>query len=148
MQPMIATKARRGTSLADVVAFAAVDGEIDAFLREFLDAFYLEDDQSKRFAMIRDAPALTDDAKANAYLAAVAEHLALRNGLEIPGWVHVDARFLKRPFFPAKLESLKAILLVESPTAFRRRMIFVGADPLYRPRRGEPPEGRDMESRR
>lgn len=38
-------------------------------------------------------------------------------------------------YFPSGLESLKATLLVESPTAFRRRLIFVGADPLYRPRK-------------
>jgi hypothetical protein len=36
--------------------------------------------------------------------------------------------------FLNEFESLKATLLVERPTAFRRRMIFVGADPLYRPR--------------
>lgn len=33
------------------------------------------------------------------------------------------------------LESLTALLLVERPTAFRRRMISVGDEPLYRPRR-------------
>jgi hypothetical protein len=30
---------------------------------------------------------------------------------------------------------LKASLIVESPVAFRRRMIFVGSEPLYRPRK-------------
>lgn len=71
----------------------------------------------------------------NAYLAAVAEHLSLRNALAVPAWAIEPARFLDRPYFPCGLDSLKATLLVESPTAFRRRMIFVGADPLYRPRR-------------
>jgi hypothetical protein len=33
------------------------------------------------------------------------------------------------------LESLKAILTVESPAAFRRRLLFVGKDALDRPRR-------------
>jgi hypothetical protein len=32
------------------------------------------------------------------------------------------------------LEGLKALLLVESPLAFRRRQIFVSADALSRPR--------------
>ena len=32
-------------------------------------------------------------------------------------------------------ENLKAALLVESPVAFRRRMLFVGRDVLDRPRR-------------
>jgi hypothetical protein len=31
---------------------------------------------------------------------------------------------------------LKAILIVESPSAFRRRLIFISADGLSRPRRG------------
>ena len=34
-----------------------------------------------------------------------------------------------------RLESLKAILTVESPVAFRRRLLFVGKDALDRPRR-------------
>jgi hypothetical protein len=40
-----------------------------------------------------------------------------------------------RPFFAGGLEDLKATLLVESPVAFRRRMLFVGKDVLDRPRR-------------
>ena len=70
----------------------------------------------------------------DAYLAATAEHLALRFGLAVPGWTDGPVRFLARPFFAGGLESLKAILIAESPSAFRRRLIFVGADALYRPR--------------
>lgn len=110
-------------------------GGVDGFLREFLDEFYLECSPDERTTMLMDEPPLSSDERANAYFAAVAEHLAWRNHLMVPDWTSKAARFLKRPFFPCGLESLKAILLVESPTAFRRRMIFVGADPLYRPRR-------------
>jgi hypothetical protein len=70
----------------------------------------------------------------DAYLAAVAEHLAEYWRLRCPQWVNDGHRFLHRPFFAGGLENLKATLLVESPTAFRRRMIFVGADVLSRPR--------------
>ncbi len=77
--------------------------------------------------------------RANAYYAAVAEHLALTHRLQVPAWTLEAGRFLRKPWFPAGLESLKATLLVESPPAFRRRMIFVDADPLYRPRRASPP---------
>ena len=87
-----------------------------------------------RTAMLSEEPPLSED-RTNAYLAAVAEHLAFANHLKVPDWAAAPSRFLKRPFFPAGLESLKATLLVESPTAFRRRMIFVGSDPLYRPRK-------------
>jgi hypothetical protein len=40
------------------------------------------------------------------------------------------------PFFAGGLESLKATLFVQSPTAFRRRMLFVSKNALDRPRGG------------
>ena len=69
----------------------------------------------------------------DAYLAALAEHLALSDRLAIPHWAEQPDRFLSEPFFAGGLESLKAILLVESPLAFRRRLIFISADGLSRP---------------
>ncbi|MDR2507794.1 MAG: hypothetical protein LBD67_07355 [Candidatus Accumulibacter sp.] len=125
----------RPRSLKSVAMWERVHGHADSFLREFLDEFYVERDQRERAAMLAEEPPLSDNDRLNAYLAAVAEHLALRYRLDIPDWVLTPPRFLKRPFFPAGLESLKATLLMESPAAFRRRMIFVGADPLYRPRK-------------
>lgn len=125
----------RPRSLVEVVACADAHGDIDSFLREFLDEFYLESDAQRRAAMLSDAPPLRGNGRQDAYLAAVAEHLALHNDLDVPQWAEDAARFLHKPFFPAGLESLKATLLMESPAAFRRRMIFVGSDPLYRPRR-------------
>ena len=71
----------------------------------------------------------------DAYLAALTEHLALSERMDIPGWTEDKSRFLDQPFFAGGLESLKAILLVESPLAFRRRLIFISADGLARPRR-------------
>jgi len=127
--------AGRPASLWEVVTWARASGGVDAYLREFLDSFYVERDRGAREAMLSQEPPLSGDGRLDAYLAAVAEHLAMRDRLAVPAWTGEAARFLKRPFFPARLESLKATLLKESPTAFRRRMIFVGADPLYRPRR-------------
>jgi hypothetical protein len=62
----------------------------------------------------------------------LAEHLASIAGEAAPGWCSNRSRFLTEPFFATGLESLKAILLVESPTAFRRRMLFVGHDVVSR----------------
>ena len=131
-----AARSRRPRSLEEVEAWGRALGDMDAFLREFLDEFYVAHHPHVQAQMLSDEPQRGNDLRANAYLAAVAEHLALRNKLPVPGWVSEPARFLKMPYFPCGLESLKATLLVESPPAFRRRMIFVGADPLYRPRRG------------
>lgn len=125
----------RPRSLREVVLLGGEYGDIDAFLREFLDEFYLQNFPEKRQSMLLDSPPLTGNDRSDAYLAAVAEHLALRYQLTVPEWALNSTRFLKRPYFPCGLESLKATLLMESPPAFRRRMIFVGADPLYRPRR-------------
>lgn len=71
----------------------------------------------------------------DAYLAALAEHLALESGLPAPSWTEQPERFLSEPFFAGGLQSLKALLLVESPLAFRRRLIFISADALSRPTR-------------
>jgi len=70
----------------------------------------------------------------DAYLAAVAEHLARSFGLPIPDWSEAQGNRLTRPFFAGNLESLKALLFVQSPTAFRLRMLFVSKDALSRPR--------------
>ena len=71
----------------------------------------------------------------DAYLAALAEHLALDARLPVPAWTEEAHRFLSEPFFAGGLETLKALLIVESPLAFRRRLIFISADALSRPAR-------------
>ena len=131
----------RPRSLREAAIFGRDFGNRDAYLREFLDEFYVESSPVRRSSMLEEEPPVTGEARADAYYAAVAEHLAFRYHLPVPIWASSPNRFLSRPYFPAGLESLKATLLVESPTAFRRRMIFVGADPLYRPRRDTQPFG-------
>jgi hypothetical protein len=90
--------------------------------------------------------ALTDEPIAvgrveDAYLAALAEYLTARDRLsDAPAWTEKPERFLREPFFAGGLESLKAIL-VESPSAFRRRLIFISADGLSRPHRAMLGEG-------
>ncbi len=82
---------------------------------------------------------MIEDVK-DAYLAAVAEHLAARYGFPVPAWAENHGRPLKRAFFAGGLESLKATLTFESPAAFRRRLLFVSKDALDRPRMlAEPP---------
>ena len=109
------------------------DNGFDAAVREFLDAW-----QSMSPAARFDA--LTEEPQSlgrihDAYLAALAEHLSLSEGQPAPAWTEAPSRFLGEPFFAGGLESLKATLLAESPLAFRRRLIFISADGLSRPRR-------------
>jgi hypothetical protein len=102
----------------------------DVALREFLDSFYADPEQ--RQAAIRQQPPPLDPLR-DAYIGAVAEHLARCYRLAIPDSAETQGMDLKHPFFAGKLGSLKARLTVESPTAFRRRMLFVSKDALSRP---------------
>lgn len=120
----------RPATLQEVATRTLAGEAFDPLLREFLDTFYSANPQTMA-AAIRGAPARVG-AIHDAYLAAVAEHLALRFGLEVPRWTDDSGRFLAEPFFAGGLETLKAVLLVESPLAFRRRQIFVSANALSR----------------
>lgn len=123
----------RPSTLAEVAR--RVEAGQQAFgpaLREFLDEFYLHPD--RRQAMIDDAPAALPNARQHAVLGATAEHLARRWRLRIPAWSDEPSRFLKRPYFTTRIEEMKALLLAESPIAFRRRLIFTEAEPLRRAR--------------
>ena len=123
---------KKPRTLCEVV-HRAKSGErsFDPALREFLDAFYAE--PASRQLAIDDRPAAID-AVHDAYVAAVAEQLARSHGLQIPEWSEVHGNDLHEPFFAGGLQSLKAILIVESPTAFRRRLLFVSKNALSRPR--------------
>ena len=124
---------RRPATLAEVSRrVLAGQQSFDPAVREFLDEFYAH--PADRMMALSEQPALIDDVK-DAYLAAVAEHLASMYQLPMPAWIDAHGRPLKRAFFAGGLESLKAILTVESPAAFRRRLLFVGRDALDRPRR-------------
>jgi hypothetical protein len=126
----------RPDSLHEVARRAATGEQaFDPALLEFLDSFYARPEQ--RDSAFREHPQALD-ALRDAYIAAVAEHLARCHGLEVPGWAETQGLDLTRPFFAGKLESLKARLAVESPTAFRRRMLFVSKNALSRPRAAPP----------
>lgn len=125
----------RPRSLAEVYADGAASG---GSLKEFLDEFYSESDPLKKYEMILEEPPLTDDPKRNAWVAACAAHLSRETIGPPPAWTTKPERYLRRAWFPSGMESLKATFIVESPAAFRERMIFVEADPLYTPRRDVP----------
>ena len=123
---------RRPRSLHEVSVRAKSGAQgFDAALREFLDTFYANPERRPEALMARPVAL---DAVRDAYLAATAEYLAQCHGLAVPDWSETHGRELKRPFFAGGLESLKARLTVESPGAFRRRLLFVSKNALSRPR--------------
>lgn len=93
-------------------------------LREFLDGFRAAG-EGERAALLGERPDLTGDRRFDAYLAALAEYLAVLHDLSVPPWVHEPERFLDRWWFPTAFRSLHALALVQSPASFRRRGIFV-----------------------
>jgi hypothetical protein len=123
----------RPDTLAEVARRVSAGAAFGPTLREFLDEFYMNPE--RRAAMIADEPPILENTRHHAMLGAVGEHLARRWNLDgVPAWTDHPSRFLHEPYFPTPIEKLKAMLLVQSPLAFRRRMIFTEAEPLRRAR--------------
>lgn len=77
---------------------------------------------------------LSGDPRVDALLGAIGEHLCRRWNLGgPPAWTDDRSRFLSQPWFMGH-ERMKGFYLAESPSAFRRRMIFTEAEPLRRAR--------------
>jgi hypothetical protein len=102
-------------------------------LGDRLDRFYLaptgEAFRERPMLLAGDFP---NGAVADALLGAVAEHLARRYSLPIPGWTFEPQRFLRRPYFALEAAAFRATLLVESLMEFPSRNLFVTANALSR----------------
>ncbi len=103
---------------------ARPDGDPWLWIRQFLDDFYNAAPET-RAAMIAERPDLTGEPRFDAYLAALAEYLAVHYELPVPAWVEEPERFLEQWWFPTQFRSLHAMAIVQSPASFRRRGIFV-----------------------
>jgi hypothetical protein len=130
-------KLQRPQTLADVADIARkAPSDFAMALDEFVDEFYLDHPnkiaQQQRIDII---PAEVCDPLIDAWIGAVGEHLAQRWRLQVPNWTRRGIHFaLKEPcFLPASL-ALRGIVIVESPPAFRSRLIFTRAEPLARAR--------------
>jgi hypothetical protein len=130
--------ARPGT-LAEVARRRKAGDDFSLLLREFLDEFYESLRSGVAGVGIADDPVALNDPQEHALLGAMGEHLARRWNLAIPPWTDDPSRFLRRPYFTTTIEGLKALLLAESPIAFRRRLIFTEAEPLRRARMPQSP---------
>ena len=120
-------------SIAAIAAQTRTAEDFSFGFRDFLDGFY-ENPQSSK---LQDEPTrltalLDDQGYADAYLAALAEHLAGQYRFPVPAWCRNPERSLKEPAFAFKTPEGRMFLLVESPTAFRVRNIFISADGLIR----------------
>ena len=121
-------------SLADVARMTVAGDSFDRCLANFLDAFYgapnrnaLQEEPPNLVAVFGESERVKD-----AYLAATAEELANRYSFPGPVWARSPARALHEPWFASRMNALRAVLLLESPPAFRARNLFVSENALVR----------------
>ncbi len=100
-------------------------------VREFLDEFALRGRDELRLRAFAEEPARVDP-QTDAYLGALAEHLARTHDLNAPAWVLAGDRTLDRMWFPGVAPGFRPTALRESPAAFRRRGIFIARGALSR----------------
>lgn len=99
-------------------------------VRDFLDGFALASPELAQRLLDDEPPAF--DPVGDAYLAALAEHLAFHRHLERPAWCVDPRRFCQRMWFASDAPGLRATAIQQSPAAFRRRGLFIGATTLGR----------------
>lgn len=124
----------RPGSLAEVAELARGGDSFDHCLANFLDQFQAAPSASALMAVpsLLTASLGEPGRVQDAYLAAVAEHLAGLHSFPVPLWALADERKLRRPWFASPLAALRAVLILESPAAFRSRNLFVSENALTR----------------
>jgi len=124
---------KRPQSLSEAAEWSEDAASFSFHIRDFLDDFYAD----PRLERLKDEPPvrgeiLSDNGLADAYLAAIAEHLSRQFRFPVPAWSASPSRILKHPWFAMESHGARMLLLIESPPAFRERNIFVSADALTR----------------
>ena len=118
-------------TLSGVVGRGRAGEDFRVAVREFIDEFDLRP-ADLRAEALATRPESTGDPRFDAFLGALAEHLALGHDLVVPEWTNEASRFLDRMWFVSDTKGFRAIALARSPIAFRRRGIFLPADSLKR----------------
>lgn len=116
-------------TLVDLARLLAVpDDELRwRYVAEFLEEYGWEQ-PGTRAALLADEPSTTGDEHWDVFVAALAEHLALRDDLRAPAWA--ERRSLRRFWFPFNTRAARVDAIVHAPAAFRRRGVFVAPQEL------------------
>lgn len=105
-----------------------IAGVVDAvpwrLIREFLVEFTHEEAWSQA-GLLRNTPRSTGSQRWDAFVAALAEHLAFHQRLPCPTWTADPRRSLASAWFLSNLPAARAAAMETSPASFRRRLIFL-----------------------
>jgi hypothetical protein len=123
--------ARPTQTLAGVARRTAAGEDFRVAVREFLDEVALVP-QHKRSRLLEEEPVETGDERYDAFLAALAEHLACRQGEPPPRWCLAPDRFLDRFWFVSPTKGFRATALAQAPVAFKRRGVLIPERSLAR----------------
>lgn len=119
-------------SLADLAGQLPRDGATPfpwRWIREFLVEFKHEDGPAQAGLLV-ERPRPTGSRRFDAFLAALAEHLAFHHALPCPSWTQAPERSLDSAWFITDLPSARAAAMETSPASFRRRLIFIDRNDL------------------
>jgi hypothetical protein len=107
---------------------AALDDKVRwKLVWEFLEEYRWEPAETQ-VRLVEVEPDLVGDARWDALLAALAEHLRAQHDLAPPGWT--EARVLRQAWFPAELAIQRADALVWAPAAFRKHGVYLSVHDL------------------
>lgn len=87
-------------------------------------------DAPTRSRMISAEPPTTGDDQWDAFVAALAEWLAVQAGDPAPPWAYHKDRFLERGWWVTPMESMRAWEYAGSPASFRIRGVYLHRDSL------------------
>jgi hypothetical protein len=113
--------------LAGHLAAADDDRHRWRLVAEFLEE-HRHEPAAVRMALLADEPPGTGDQRWDVFLAALAEHLAARDGRRAAAWA-ADRR-LPVFWFPFNSPAARVDALVHAPASFRSRGIFVAPEEL------------------
>lgn len=124
------TSSYQPMTVADLGRF--LEGADDDFHRWRLIAEFLEEYRweppGSRLTLLDDEPSSTGDERWDVFLAALAEHVAARDGRAGPSWA--ESRSLRQFWFPFDTRAARVDAIVHAPVSFRRRGIFIAPQEL------------------
>lgn len=87
-------------------------------------------DTDRRRRMIAAGPPPTGDERWDAFVAALAEWLAVRARLTVPAWVYDKGRYLGRGWWVTPMKSMRAWEYAGSPASFQSHGVYLHRESL------------------